>query len=493
MLSVLSAFQRFSGSSGTYTVTLQDGIGRQSGVDLSVIRDTTPPTLTLEAVVQSNVLVAWNVEDSGSGVDASTCLLEVREDDGDWQTFSTECGGEDATYEGQPGHTYTFRLSASDNVSNAASTEVEALVPYVKKYYYANGQRVAMRQEGVVYYVHSDHLGSTSILSDGGGQRAGDRVAYLPYGGVRLGEASTLPTDYGFTGQRLEVGLGLMHYGARFYNPRLGRFVSADSIVPTPGDPQALNRYAYVLNNPVIYIDLSGHCIPGVDCPGDLPEPDWRPSTDPRSMSQEEYIEYLLWTGVYFEREEAETGGTIGLSLSRDNLNFELGTALAKYMAQGGEASWQAAIGGDPFIVYAVAQFGSQLGEDAYLALGQAYQSRATQQSALVNYPSLEIDSQRMPEIADGIKDAQSRGAPDILTRTTDRAQIARNRAEATGGFSGVGSPDEYPFASTMEGGSGAFVKGVPLSEQRIQGGALSTFYRVNDIGHGDKFRVIVR
>jgi hypothetical protein len=139
-------------ASGTYSVTLQDGIGRQSSVDFSVIRDTTPPTLTLEAVVQgSDVHVTWSAADSGSGVDTSTCLLEVREDDGDWQTFSTECGGEDATYDGQPGYTYTFRLSASDNVSNAASLEVQAVVPYVTKYYYANGQRVAMQKEGVVY------------------------------------------------------------------------------------------------------------------------------------------------------------------------------------------------------------------------------------------------------------------------------------------------------------------------------------------------------
>jgi hypothetical protein len=208
-------------ASGIYTVTLQDAIGRQSSVGFSVIRDTTPPTLTLEAVVQSDVLVAWSATDPspGSGLDTSKCLLKVREDDeGTWQAFSTDCGGEDATYDGQPGYTYTFRLSASDNVGNAASLEVEAVVPYVKKYYYANGQRVAMRQGDVVYYIHSDHLGSTSVLSDGSGQQAGERVAYLPYGGVRLGEASTLPTDYTFTGQRLEAGLGLMHYGARFYS-----------------------------------------------------------------------------------------------------------------------------------------------------------------------------------------------------------------------------------------------------------------------------------
>jgi RHS repeat-associated protein len=116
-----------------------------------------------------------------------------------------------------------------------------------------------MQKEGVVYYLHSDHLGSTSILSDGNGQPVTDsRVAYLPYGGVRLGDASTLPTDYTFTGQRNEAGIGLMHYGARFYSPRLGRFVSADTIVPTPLNPQALNRYSYVGNNPLKYTDPTG-------------------------------------------------------------------------------------------------------------------------------------------------------------------------------------------------------------------------------------------
>jgi RHS repeat-associated protein len=38
---------------------------------------------------------------------------------------------------------------------------------------------------------------------------------------------------------------------ARFYDPLLGRFMAADSIVPNPADPQSLNRYSYVLGNPV--------------------------------------------------------------------------------------------------------------------------------------------------------------------------------------------------------------------------------------------------
>jgi len=81
-----------------------------------------------------------------------------------------------------------------------------------------------------------------------------------------------MPTTIGYTGQRRDTGLGsLMFYNARYYSPLLSRFVSADSIVPEPGNPQALNRYAYVFNNPLKYVDPSGHdpCtgIPGTYMP----------------------------------------------------------------------------------------------------------------------------------------------------------------------------------------------------------------------------------
>ena len=61
----------------------------------------------------------------------------------------------------------------------------------------------------------------------------------------------------------------LVDYVARRYDPVLGRFIQPDTIVPDPGDPQALNRYSYVGNNPVRYTDPSGHCIPELNCPGD--------------------------------------------------------------------------------------------------------------------------------------------------------------------------------------------------------------------------------
>ena len=68
------------------------------------------------------------------------------------------------------------------------------------------------------------------------------------------------PTDFGFTGQRLDASDSLMYHGARYYDAALGRFVEADTTVPGAGNPQSLNRYAYVNINPLAHVDSSGHC-----------------------------------------------------------------------------------------------------------------------------------------------------------------------------------------------------------------------------------------
>jgi len=62
-----------------------------------------------------------------------------------------------------------------------------------------------------------------------------------------------------FTGQRRDANTGLGFYNARYYDSEIGRFISADSIVPGAGDATSFNRYAYVRNNPLRYIDPSGH------------------------------------------------------------------------------------------------------------------------------------------------------------------------------------------------------------------------------------------
>src|SRR6266498_1992167 len=66
-------------------------------------------------------------------------------------------------------------------------------------------------------------------------------------------------TDRLFTGQREITGLGIYYYGARFYSPYINRCLSADTIVAGYANPQSLNRYSYVVNNPLRYTDPTGH------------------------------------------------------------------------------------------------------------------------------------------------------------------------------------------------------------------------------------------
>ena len=83
------------------------------------------------------------------------------------------------------------------------------------------------------------------------------RQYYRPYGGPR-GAAVALPTDRAFTGQ-VRDATGLDYFRARYFSSSLGRFVSADSIVPQPKNPQTLNRFAYANNNPLRHTDPTGH------------------------------------------------------------------------------------------------------------------------------------------------------------------------------------------------------------------------------------------
>jgi RHS repeat-associated protein len=129
--------------------------------------------------------------------------------------------------------------------------------------YYAGGTRVAMSDNGTIRYFVTDHLGSTTKLININGSEFSD-VDYLSWG-----SDSPIPTNIGtsfkYTGQRHAAGAqsgaeaGLYFYNARWYDPEVGRFIQADSIIPEPGNPLAWDRYAYVNNNPVNSIDPSGH------------------------------------------------------------------------------------------------------------------------------------------------------------------------------------------------------------------------------------------
>jgi RHS repeat-associated protein len=172
-----------------------------------------------------------------------------------------------------------------------------------------------------VVYLHGDHLGSISVVTDYmGAQGKPEQQEFDPWGEVRNPPGQPVnSTDLNYTGQVLD-GTGLLFYHARYYDPLIGRFISPDPIVPGvedakggaaatvgailnhkltvdfhnpqfvaamqsedgdqkekqtedadekgsdsdqwgPSNPQTLNRYAYVLNNPVRYTDPTGHIV----------------------------------------------------------------------------------------------------------------------------------------------------------------------------------------------------------------------------------------
>ena len=95
----------------------------------------------------------------------------------------------------------------------------------ITKYYTLGGQqRVVMRRDGTLYYLFSDHLGSTNLVTTASGAEVA-RQLYKPFGEPRW-TSGTLPTDRRFTGQRSEEAtLGSLHdYNARFYSPRWAVF-----------------------------------------------------------------------------------------------------------------------------------------------------------------------------------------------------------------------------------------------------------------------------
>ena len=105
------------------------------------------------------------------------------------------------------------------------------------------------------YYYHSDHLGSTSLITDLDGDIV-QHVEYVPFGEVFIEERNNKwNTPYLFNAKELDEETGLYYYGARYYDPRVSVWLSAD---PLQEKYPNISSYAYCLNNPVILIDPNG-------------------------------------------------------------------------------------------------------------------------------------------------------------------------------------------------------------------------------------------
>jgi RHS repeat-associated protein len=162
------------------------------------------------------------------------------------------------------GVTTTFAYDGDGN--RVKQTVGGVTTTYVNKYYektgtevttnyYLGGKLIAVKKGADLSYILQDHLSSTAGTTSSSGTLT-NTITYFSFGAVSSTGAS--PTDKKFTGQILDT-TGLYYYGARYYDPGIGRFISPDTIIPNAASPQFLNKYSYCLNNPLSDNDPNGH------------------------------------------------------------------------------------------------------------------------------------------------------------------------------------------------------------------------------------------
>ena len=127
------------------------------------------------------------------------------------------------------------------------------------EYIYANGHQVAKveRLAGVdtFRFFHPDHLGTALVITDEVGDQDW-RGEYFPFGEEYSSQGT--PNRYRFVERETDQATGLSYMHARYYNARLGRFMSIDPVGGRVEDSQSWNRYSYVQNSPVRFVDPTG-------------------------------------------------------------------------------------------------------------------------------------------------------------------------------------------------------------------------------------------
>lgn len=136
----------------------------------------------------------------------------------------------------------------------ASDYEVEDGVPTTT--IQLGSQLVAQRTGAAITWLHTDHLGSPVLETDATGQVKA-RILRRPFG-ERISAPPALAPVVDFVGERLDEETGLIFLNARYLDPRLGRFISADTAdIVAPG--VGTNRFAYSGGDPVNLRDKSGH------------------------------------------------------------------------------------------------------------------------------------------------------------------------------------------------------------------------------------------
>ena len=172
----------------------------------------------------------------------------------------------------------TWYMNGPDSLGLSYEKEVKANGVIEHKHYLSAGGEVFAqftKREGTlppgklaqqVSYIHHDHLGSLAVITNEAGHVT-ERLAYDPWGKRRYTDGNkdsndtltSANTKRGYTMHEHMDEMGVINMNGRVYDSAIGRFLTADPHIQSPGDLQSFNRYSYVLNNPLAYTDPMGY------------------------------------------------------------------------------------------------------------------------------------------------------------------------------------------------------------------------------------------
>ncbi|MFD9412427.1 NucA/NucB deoxyribonuclease domain-containing protein [Streptomyces sp. NPDC059989] len=366
--------------------------------------------------------------------------------------------------------------------------------------YYSVPGGTAMRTstDGRVRFLTADHH-NTNTLSIAASTLTFNRRKQLPYGAERGTPPAAWPSQKGFVGGDIDKTTSLTHIGARDYDTKLGQFISVDPLLDLD-DLQSVNGYGYSNNNPITFTDPTGKALE--ECASGMYECD-RAGTRPTGP------------GNNYESISKSAGGTPDPDYARQarNQKKERDLVIGKPSYAVTEVPSKRAMVTALRILPSILSdlTGKKMTpnwetlfpkpdelskEEWDNAIASCVATSGMAATDCMKLPVFIVDGKRTPEIAINDRSAIDAGHPSVLHREKNKANQKLNRWWAGcndwKGQGGAQTCDEYPFATTKEGGAGAQLREASIVEQRYQGGDLNGFYSKNKIKDGDPFLVAV-
>ncbi|BCW86100.1 type IV secretion protein Rhs [Arthrobacter sp. NicSoilE8] len=310
-----------------------------------------------------------------------------------------------------------------------------------------------------------------------------------------------------------DTASSLTHLGARELDPVLGIFTSPDPILSTE-DHRGFTPYTYAFGNVINTSDPTG-LRPTCDCeadgssgtvPGSAADLQAKHGNPGRIVGPAEPLQAQVaaspgsnfasnWNSVapyidgnYFPR--ARDAANLGADGPAEGAAYSLRAIIMGSCATGNFYVCQVASGAGQGVIVAGRTLDGSPVEDTDNNAGDRSDGLQPE-----DIPTVYFQRSLAPTIEQNFNNAVAGGAPLQLTRMEGKAKIEQNRYQAKKGLGGASAGprmqwDEYPFASTYEGGYGAYMMAVPQKENQYQGQILSKFYRDSGIRDGGRFNV---